>query len=591
MKQENSIQKNSITYIKIENFKGISDPVRIDLKPITLLFGGNSAGKSTILQSLQYVREILERNNTNPDKTMNGGDSVDLGGFRNLVNMRDPNKRIAIEVELALKGRGLPDLVPESFNDSAIDNSEVWEFYVSLQETINRVETVSVKLVVAWSVLRNTAVVVGYHVGANGVWLAEINATEDGRDVSFKLNKHNPIFILQLDDDSESILELNQLLDIEDWISASDIGDEKTVELEDDMFISSSYSILPGILYSVREAGMEKPGDGLRAWLVGFNGALPKLDSLLDIPSPGAIGADNLFIAREFTSFISSLIIGPGMLLRDELSKLRYVGPIRLMPRRDFDVSLTKDDARWADGLAGWEALLSGENSFVEEVSDWMADSEKLATGYQVERHIVSELPYDYLQLLDKKDHEPEVLISIITQAMAENLKAKILLVDSKNGISLQPRDVGIGISQVLPVVAAALEPSASIVTIEQPELHIHPAIQVGLGDLFIHSAFKHGMTFLIETHSEHLMLRLLRRIREAAEEDFPAHMPKITPEDINVIYVERTKNGMVLSPIEIDANGKFLGRWPQGFFSERMLESLSKDVREKVEAKRRETQ
>jgi AAA15 family ATPase/GTPase len=53
--------------IEIENFKGIGSPQAIDLRPITLLFGPNSAGKSTILQALHYLREILERGNVDPD--------------------------------------------------------------------------------------------------------------------------------------------------------------------------------------------------------------------------------------------------------------------------------------------------------------------------------------------------------------------------------------------------------------------------------------------------------------------------------------------------------------------------------------------
>lgn len=53
--------------LTIENFKGISDPVTIELKPITLLFGPNSAGKSTIVQAFHYMREILERGNVDVD--------------------------------------------------------------------------------------------------------------------------------------------------------------------------------------------------------------------------------------------------------------------------------------------------------------------------------------------------------------------------------------------------------------------------------------------------------------------------------------------------------------------------------------------
>jgi AAA15 family ATPase/GTPase len=62
-----------IKSLALKNFKGFSDEVRIELRPITLLFGANSAGKSSVLQALQYVREILDRNNANADRTAQGG--------------------------------------------------------------------------------------------------------------------------------------------------------------------------------------------------------------------------------------------------------------------------------------------------------------------------------------------------------------------------------------------------------------------------------------------------------------------------------------------------------------------------------------
>lgn len=83
----------------------------IDLAPITLLFGANSAGKSTVLQALQYVREVLERRNANPDHTLYGGEFIDLGGFHNLVHQHDENKTIAIKLELQMNRASLPELV------------------------------------------------------------------------------------------------------------------------------------------------------------------------------------------------------------------------------------------------------------------------------------------------------------------------------------------------------------------------------------------------------------------------------------------------------------------------------------------------
>ena len=77
-----------ITGISVENFKGIRERVEIELRPITLLFGPNSAGKSTILHALHYAREVFERRNYDADHTIAGGEFVDLGGFRNVLTLQ-----------------------------------------------------------------------------------------------------------------------------------------------------------------------------------------------------------------------------------------------------------------------------------------------------------------------------------------------------------------------------------------------------------------------------------------------------------------------------------------------------------------------
>lgn len=60
--------------LTLENFKGIREPVRIEFAPVTLLFGPNNAGKSTVVQALHYAREIFERGNADPGRTLLGGD-------------------------------------------------------------------------------------------------------------------------------------------------------------------------------------------------------------------------------------------------------------------------------------------------------------------------------------------------------------------------------------------------------------------------------------------------------------------------------------------------------------------------------------
>lgn len=536
-----------IKSLSLKNFKCFSEEVGIELRPVTLLFGANSAGKSSVLQALQYVREILERQNLNADRTLQGGEAVDLGGFLNLVHGRDPEKEIEIEVGLELGESEIPELVPEAFEEWEVRDDRVWEMYNALQEVRKRVTHVAVRLRVGWNERREQPVVRGYDVMANGQWCTRITASNDGRDAQMRLNQENPIFEVERPDADAMLAEMLDLVDPQDLGQSADgtpssNGSRKT-------------SVLPEVLAAVQEAGLQRPGQGLRAWLSGFRGALPRLDQLLFVPAPGVQGAQNIYLVREFTAFLSWLTVGPALLLRDQLRQMRYIGPLRRIPPRGFEVSLTKSDSAWSDGMAAWETLVTGSQDLVERVSDWMQSPLKLGTGYAVARKAFQEF--------DPNLPVPQPIGPIRKRAQ---------LVDGA-GLSLQPQDVGVGISQVLPVVVAAQDGSASVVCIEQPELHIHPAVQVGLGDLLIDGAVNQGLSFLIETHSEHLILRLLRRIREAAELTSKVIDQPLSPALIGVYCLSKRNGAVTIDEIPVTEGGDFAKPWPQGFFDERGAE------------------
>lgn len=558
-----------IKSLSLKNFKGFSDEVHLELRPITLLFGSNSAGKSSVLQALQYLREILERQNVNADRTLQGGDAVDLGGFMNLVHGRDPENQIEIEVEMALGADSIPELVPEPFEDWQTQDSDVWAFYNTLQEIRRRVELISVRLIVAWSEQRGAPVVVGYQIGTNGEWCVKFESTADGRDTRMRINRENPIFLEERELDESIDLDA-----LDEWVSARDFqntGDVDQIERPTNKEGKRLISVVGDLFFAVKEAGLERPGDGLRSWLTQLNGALPRLDQMLSIPAPGAQGAENVYVAREFTAFLSWLTVGPAVLLRDQLRKMRYVGPLRRIPPRGFEVSLTKSDSAWSDGMAGWETLVTGSDDLVERVSDWMQSPSKLGTGYAVVRKAYQEF--------DPNHPVPQPIGPIRKRAQLLN----------GSGLALHPQDVGVGISQVLPVVVAAQDGSASVVCIEQPELHIHPAVQVGLGDLFIDGAVNQGLSFLIETHSEHLVMRLQRRMREQMLGELPGEVVVVDPKDVNFIYIGRDEQGsVVVSQIGLTPEGKFDSPWPNGFFSERAEEVLPSAMRERMQASRR---
>jgi hypothetical protein len=539
-----------IKSLALKNFKGFSEEVRIELRPITLLFGANSAGKSSVLQALQYVREILERQNVNADRTLQGGEAVDLGGFLNLVNGRDPQKQIEVAVEMELGATSIPELVPDAFEDWQTSDEHVWWMYDTLQNIRSAVKTVAIRLSICWNEQREQPIVQGYEIAANGEWCLSITSSSDGRDAQMRLNHANPIFMVDAPDGDE----LLSLLD--DFVNPEDLA--QPVERPGASEAPKSpgkTSILWSLFSAVQEAGMERPGDGLRAWLTGFRGALPRLDQMLFIPAPGAKGAENVYMVREFTAFLSWLTVGPALLLREQLGQMRYIGPLRRIPPRGLEVSLTKSDSAWSDGMAAWETLVTGSQDLVERVSEWMQSPAKLGTGYAVTRKAYQEF--------DPNHPVPQPIGPIRKRAQ---------LVDGA-GLTLQPQDVGVGISQVLPVVVAAQDGSASVVCIEQPELHIHPAVQVGLGDLFIDGAVNQGLSFLIETHSEHLILRLLRRIREAAEVTSNAIDQPLSPALIGVYCLNKRNGAVTIDEIPVTTEGDFAKPWPQGFFDERGAE------------------
>ena len=190
-----------ITAITIENFKGIKDPVRIEMKPITLLFGPNSVGKSTVIQALHYAREIFERNNCDPDKTITGGDTIDLGGFKNLVygQLKQGNE-IALGFELDLSKRNLPDYKKgyedlehwmATERDDEIEQDNI-DFFI---DVLDRVKKAVVKIIIRWSEILGKPLVVSYKVGINGTEFAEIEASSDSKQISLAyLKSTHPIF-------------------------------------------------------------------------------------------------------------------------------------------------------------------------------------------------------------------------------------------------------------------------------------------------------------------------------------------------------------------------------------------------------------
>jgi hypothetical protein len=134
-------------------------------------------------------------------------------------------------------------------------------------------------------------------------------------------------------------------------------------------------------------------------------------------------------------------------------------------------------------------------------------------------------------------------------------------------GRRLSFTDVGSGVGYSLPVFCALACPSLAF--IQQPELHLHPALQASMGDALIERVRQGGGVLFVETHSEHVLLRLLRRIRQTT--DGRGGEFALLSTDISVVYVDPKPDGSsTVVRLPVTKSGEFTRKWPRGFFAER---------------------
>lgn len=172
----------------------------------------------------------------------------------------------------------------------------------------------------------------------------------------------------------------------------------------------------------------------------------------------------------------------------------------------------------------------------------------------------------DALKVLDEWLQKLGLPLSLRIKSIGDNVSGFFLsyqLIEKNLNVKLSLKDVGFGVGQILPILVEGISKKGRIVLVEQPELHLHPKLQADLADFFIENSKANENQWIIETHSELLILRVLRHIRRGL----------LSPEDVSVLYVNPGKDGSEISELRIDEKGDFIDPWPHGFFDEDVVE------------------
>jgi predicted ATPase len=228
--------------------------------------------------------------------------------------------------------------------------------------------------------------------------------------------------------------------------------------------------------------------------------------------------------------------------------RLFYLGPLREHPQRQYiwaggqPEDVGRKGERVVDALLATrtrERISRGKGKprlSVEEYTAFWLSELGLISSFEVRP--VAEGSNIYHVWVRQTEDAPEVLIS----------------------------DVGFGVSQILPVIVLCYYvPEGSIVVFEQPELRLHPAVQAGLADLFIDAIKVRNIQIIFESHSEHLLQRLQRRIAEET----------VSQEQIALYFTQRHPKTSSLTPLKLDSYGN-ITNWPEHFFGDLLSENAA---------------
>lgn len=240
------------------------------------------------------------------------------------------------------------------------------------------------------------------------------------------------------------------------------------------------------------------------------------------------------------------------------LGSLSYLGPLRKHPQRTYQWSGDTPEGVGQMGENAIAAILAAQN-----------EGRKLNRGPKKSLQSFAEFVAGWLKDLG-------VIHSFVVKPVAEGRKEyEVLVKTHARAPEVKITDVGFGVSQVLPVLVQAFYcPPNSTIWMEQPEIHLHPQVQAELADVFISAVRSRedgkarNVQLIVESHSEHFLNRLQRRIAEG----------EITPDDVAIYFCKRVGSATELEPLEVNLYGD-IKNWPENFFGNEMADLTARTV------------
>ena len=519
-----------INSISFKNYKAFSSG-SLELKPITILLGSNSSGKSSLLQLFLLIEQTMNNPEPYESALKLNGRFINLGEDENLIKDKDLSKTLNIEfsfkalpyiqkLQLLLKtvdhqltqiGRMI-----ERIKNKESDQLDILEYTIfnkQYESFINEVQSIEYShQPIESEIYKNKSLIFDYMISHHNFLF------EDFADKKITTNQKLSIY-----KDIFTFLEPLKNLYSESGVLGYNLKynpQTRKIEVEEQYVEINNKSLIKFTSKDISSDILDfellkKHSDSL---VNSFEYDALKLDE----KSKNSVSRYIVFLLNEAYNIVADNF---------ENKNINYVSPLRAHPQRYYLL----DEANINTSL---------------NTQSGTSLAEILKKNTQINSRVNTWLKKFGLKVTVKEFKD-----------IIHNIKIH------QNDLDLDITDVGFGISQVLPIlVQGFMSNNRSLTLIEQPEIHLHPKMQADLADLFIDivklAADKKGKikkSLLIETHSEYLLKRLRRRISEG----------KLSSKDIAIYFIEPrdkdNKDSALIKNIEISKDGSF--EWPKDFY------------------------
>ena len=550
---------------EISNYKSISDSGEIDLNSTAIILGANSAGKTNIVEPLLLLKQSIESSKLN--LTLNGSE-LKLGRFEDIVHNQNTDNKIGYKFNFNHENEPEDDERPlecpiceKSYKEEGWYTKHIREKHQhfwersgdELEKYENHPESMPY-LEISYGYDDETGsnyinhLKFGNPIPVGSLYLSEIKLdfSRSSIQLSAKDLGDNTVIKLASSSDDNSSLNFQRITDVPrisnillGSLNSSSNRRRFLTYTQNQPYISDQY--MPNV-YKYREKIQKQ------------------FENSEDSSDEEPITADS---GEKISNILNGLLtrlatsIERSAIMIDSISSLgtntTHVGPLRRSPQRTYSASGANSDEQYFRGVNIEQRLLGGpdgeKSPILERTNEWLNE-----TGFDCKLDI------------DQVDVGDIFQLNVI-----------------ENGMSVNVADSGFGLSQSLPILIECINMSLEketnntrrlssrysrinehyITIIEEPEIHLNPKIESRLADFFL-DIHDDNMGILIETHSEHLVNRVQRRIAEGS----------VKSENITVYFVEKDANSTDVREIDMDENGAF-NEWPSDFFQEDLDDAI----------------